>query len=689
MASVLVTNAQITVTGWSDGSTQKVGKTIGYGSNGYWGLQDASGKKISFLIYSDLFPIGDEYLVGSKYSPVHKRKLYGIIDEKGKVKIGFNYTSITKQWDQIKVTTVEGLSGIIRLPNTFVLEAKFHDIAIRQHFFITSDQKNKKSIFSHKGEKLSTNEYDIIGGTVKDVTKAYSQNGIDQIDIFGNITSLISGQSSEKGKVEYTEKPYFRLLDSMLLPLVDLYYNDVAFAPGGVLKAYGKEFEKLITYQDEMLVAGKDIDISATYEGKLAVSVDGKWGVLNAVSKDILLPFDYDSTWIDGIAIYAQKCDDNSTCFWSIFNHKGEKINATSLQAALPASEGLIAAKKNDYWGFYSANGAVNIPFKFDSVGGFINNHAIVKYVNQYGVIDRNGQWTIPPHHLCLERLSENLFKSVFNTRKNVINEYNNTIFTSYYDVQPHRLGFTESIDGGLTGLFDKQGSIIGDRYYRGSHTLNRDSIVVFYLEDGEYVWDVTRNHSITDELSQIEAAISYGEGLISIKKQGRFGAVDLSGRLIVANRYDSILPSSQGQIPIKIGDKWGVIDASESLVIQPEFTSMGCFVDNISIVSKYDKVGAINRKGKVVIPFDYRNIVRTSDYFFIGARGNRLYLLNRSGSILSSDNDLIISLNNHYFLTKYHLKWGLVSEIGRTLLPNTYTSIDYNSETKAYLIKH
>ena len=44
----------------------------------------------------------------------------------------------------------------------------------------------------------------------------------------------------------------------------------------------------------------------------------------------------------------------------------------------LPASEGLIAAKKNGKWGFINTSNEVIIPFQYDNALSFSNGKAIV-----------------------------------------------------------------------------------------------------------------------------------------------------------------------------------------------------------------------------------------------------------------------------------------------------------------------
>lgn len=65
-------------------------------------------------------------------------------------------------------------------------------------------------------------------------------------------------------------------------------------------------------------------------------------------------------------------------------------------------SERFAAVKKDEKWGYIDANNNVVIDFQFDYARSFKQGRAIVKKGNFYGVINKEGEFVIPPHYYDL-----------------------------------------------------------------------------------------------------------------------------------------------------------------------------------------------------------------------------------------------------------------------------------------------
>ena len=61
-----------------------------------------------------------------------------------------------------------------------------------------------------------------------------------------------------------------------------------------------------------------------------------------------------------------------------------------------------------------------------------------------------------------------------------------------------------------------------------------------------------------------------FHDGLADVKKDGKFGFIDTTGRLAIQYEYDDIYTSgfSEGLCRVKKNDKWGVIDKTGKMIV-------------------------------------------------------------------------------------------------------------------------
>ena len=61
-------------------------------------------------------------------------------------------------------------------------------------------------------------------------------------------------------------------------------------------------------------------------------------------------------------------------------------------------------------------------------------------------------------------------------------------------------------------------------------------------------------------------------DDFLGVKIDGKFGFVDVLGRLRIANRYDSVTHFHHGMAAVKVLGRWGYINKSERIIVQPRF---------------------------------------------------------------------------------------------------------------------
>ncbi|WP_419213706.1 WG repeat-containing protein [Maribacter sp. X9] len=99
-------------------------------------------------------------------------------------------------------------------------------------------------------------------------------------------------------------------------------------------------------------------------------------------------------------------------------------------------------------------------------------------------------------------------------------------------------------------------------------------------------------------------------EGYVLVKKNkdSKYLVIDTNLRTISELEYDEIIAKlGDGLIPVKRDGKWGYVNEKNELIIPCQFDSAGVFENNRAIVSKKKKYGAIDTKGAIIIPLNYK----------------------------------------------------------------------------------
>jgi WG repeat protein len=111
-------------------------------------------------------------------------------------------------------------------------------------------------------------------------------------------------------------------------------------------------------------------------------------------------------------------------------------------------------------------------------------------------------------------------------------------------------------------------------------------------------------------------AVVRDGNQMRLIDRDGSIIAIDRPGAVIMQRRYVLVQPELPGYRKLPDEDriivfsggkdgKYGVIDLSGRMIVQPEYKRMEPFSEGLAAVSQGDKVGFIDNDGKLVVPFE------------------------------------------------------------------------------------
>ena len=82
------------------------------------------------------------------------------------------------------------------------------------------------------------------------------------------------------------------------------------------------------------------------------------------------------------------------------------------------------------------------------------------------------------------------------------------------------------------------------------------------------------------------------------VDREGRFGMIDRSGKVVIPASYDELGPFEKNRAPFAYDKHWGFIDESNKIVIENRFTKVTPFVSDAAAVLDGGKAALIDLDG-------------------------------------------------------------------------------------------
>ena len=365
--------------------------------------------------------------------------------------------------------------------------------------------------------------------------------------------------------------------------------NYFAIKQNAGYKLYCRREEKYISEREYDTICGY-YAYSGCENGVVVVCIGGKFGLIDAENgKEVLSPSDSPITdFEDGI--YAPE-----PLIWNI---GGKRETLTSMPIYSEARWGYRSDlnpviyyytwnfKTYEFgtmrFGFSDKDGKEVIPPLYDRAGSFLNNVAIVVNGLKYGAINAGGKQIVPFDYDMIEYPYHGNLMKVFKVQ----DDYKNgELFT------PDNIGFA----GSLCGIIDCNGKIIipceyGDisndnfgRYILRNQQLagmaddNKNIIIPVIYEDvystinPEYIiikqkgkcGMVTPHHKVLirpNKFEDIYLVLEHGKIFFFAMKDGKWGHISRTGKILLALKYDSIEPyldEDDNSFIVNINEQW------------------------------------------------------------------------------------------------------------------------------------
>jgi len=240
-----------------------------------------------------------------------------------------------------------------------------------------------------------------------------------------------------------------------------------------------------------------------------------------------------------------------------------------------------IGVCRDGRWGIARADGTLFIPCEYDKVSTFSDDRAVVKNGALIYAVDRNN------NRLALSKANASDFGNLANDRVPLLIDgkwYRATgefvVGSTAFDwIGTYSGGYAAAQLNGKWGVVDLSVNWIVPPEYDGVAT---DELGRSYAQGAVFVKRGGAAYLFVDGAQTGEAyedACPFGsEGYAAVKKNGKWGFIDVSGEVKIDFRFDEALSFGQHLAAVRQGELWGYVSLYGVLVIDPVFLQAKSF---------------------------------------------------------------------------------------------------------------
>jgi len=670
--------------GWSRGAWQPVGGVIGFQRNGLWGLVNLEGKRLCRPEYTFMQPFAQQYVVAGRKA--YNAYAYTLLNLRGKPAFKQTYALLAPVQGVLLVGRWQGNTlfyGLMNAQEKLLCPMAFTSIKpLGQGLFAATTPGGAVRLYNLQGQWQNNFEADSIGTFDKGLATYFFAGKCGLVDAQGvqRLPNQYRRIKVDSGQIRALTFPAWRLYTAERKALDTLYFDSVGFVNTGVLVARTPYTDGLVI-NGQYVYLGGQIRIERFNKGVAAFTQKGRYGLLNNEGAVLIEPV-YDSLYGDGQIYHALTGNK-----WYLFNKAGGRMGRTGYARTRHRADGVVAVQQNGLWGYVDYTGRPLTSYKFDSAGPFVNEYARVVQFGQPGIINRRGQWVVPPGRHEVKLLKNRQYMLVKPGGTRVYTYAGQVLFETPHRLAPCGMGWLLLRKDGLMGYVNRQWQQVLSAIYKDIKPL--DNVQRLMVRENGY-WSLrdASGRVLIAHTEKLEEAFETREGYVGVKINGRYGFMDELGRLRIANRYDGIGPFSEGLAAMKLRHLWGYLNVREKIAIQPQYDSALTFKNGVAWVKTTEGWGLIDTKNVFKIKPQFDAIA------FLPGGSVKVFKNNLQG-ILWPDGAVkvrlafehIEKLPNGYYKVGRQQDYGLLAPNGTALFPVLYSSLSTTTALPIYVL--
>lgn len=298
---------------------------------------------------------------------------------------------------------------------------------------------------------------------------------------------------------------------------------------------------------------------------------------------------------------------------------------------------------------------------------------------NKWGVINSLGEIVIAPSYAEMV----------------IIPDSTQDIFLCIYDINEENGTYkTKALNSKNKEIFTEYDQIEALENYDKNQNVWYEENVLKVKKDGKYgLINLKGKILLNCEYDDIYTLKGIENSLI-IEKNSKIGLVDNTGRLVIDAIYAEINPlgteALDGYIIKSEQGKYGVVGANKEQKLENKYEKIEPIVgNNLYVVTENGKQKLINSKGTIVLEdgFDeIKQILKDSNGIIFVKDGLYGAMTTEGTTIIENTYKDLKQLENGYFVAKKDERYGIIDSNNVEKVYFNYTSITYNKQAQIYI---
>ena len=295
---------------------------------------------------------------------------------------------------------------------------------------------------------------------------------------------------------------------------------------------------------------------------------------------------------------------------------------------------------------------------------------------NKWGIINQEGEVVIQPSYeemIVIPDKTKDVFICIYNVNEETgtyqtkaINSKDETILTGYEQI--------EALDN-----IDKNSNV----WYEEN--------VLRIKKNGKYgLIDLNGKELLPAEYDEITVLEGIENSLI-IKKDGKVGLVNDTGSVIIDANYKGIKglgdTYKDGYITIDEQGRYGLISATKKQILENKYDEiLQVPLKEYYAIKENGKQKLINSNGEALIDSGFDEIKSTTTNGIIFVKDNLYGEMNTSGEVtIKADYQELKEVKEQIYIAKQNNKYGIIDGLGNGLIAFEYDGMTYNEKADLF----
>ena len=338
--------------------------------------------------------------------------------------------------------------------------------------------------------------------------------------------------------------------------------------------------------------------------------------------------------------------------------------------------DGLVQVSQGDKTGLMNFKGEFVLDIKYQAISGKLPE-IFVKIDNKWGSVDKTGKYVIEPQYKDIELFNDYGIGAIYTDGAYVlINKKFKPINTRKYE----KISVGDSLIRAQNG---KIYILINPKTGKEVH-----SIIATTVDTFSKGYAVIKNDNKPVGMLNEKLKINFLEGYSDIgffnsdiytyiKKDGKYGLVDRSGKVVIEPKYDRLYYNAYRNEDhysvAELDGKEFAIDLQEKVVLDGNFSSVSSKGNNLFEVKFEDRKGLIRLDSSYLLEPKYKRIYENDRLYIVELDDKKQGLLNSDGETLLEPIYDSISRDSAGYDVVLNGKHNRVNRKGEYLYPQFY----------------